>query len=263
MSTQHNYLDDDDDFSEFYNNPLYKRVSELTPHERKNACPPPPLPTPRRDNGPRVVARKRSSRHPSPRPPSPRQPSPRPPSSSRDAAAVRASIRRHSFTKPRQTPNKENAPEPEGTHSPILRPRADHDFQQNVARVHGPEHVDKYENCADMSEKAKEELEDKPEGSLRFGRPWTQEEFDKATLIGSSDDSITDKVEKEFQENMDDEEMTLEGYEDLKEGETLEDDEILEEIEIVDWKKPNSRKLMTRERSSEDHNADLAGEQQA
>ncbi|SCV35985.1 uncharacterized protein FFB14_05839 [Fusarium fujikuroi] len=188
MSTQHNYLEDDDDFSEFYNNPLYKRVSDLTPHERKNACPPPPLTTPRRDNGPRFVTRKRSPRQPSPRLPSPRLPSPRlpsprPPSSSRDAAAVRASIRRHSFTKPRQTPNKEDAPKPEGAHSRILRSPADHDFQQNVARVLGPEHVDKYENCTDMAEKAKEELEDKPEGSHRLGRPWTKEEFDKAARL--------------------------------------------------------------------------------
>ncbi|KAF5684890.1 hypothetical protein FDENT_6461, partial [Fusarium denticulatum] len=53
MSTQHNYLEEDDDFSEFYNNPLYKRVSDLTDHERKYACPPPPLPRPHRDNGPR------------------------------------------------------------------------------------------------------------------------------------------------------------------------------------------------------------------
>ncbi|RKL45092.1 hypothetical protein BFJ72_g3742 [Fusarium proliferatum] len=178
MSTQHNYLEDDDDFSEFYNNPLYKRVSDLTPHERKNACPPPPLPTPRRENGPRFVTRKRS-----PRQSSPRLPSPHPPSPSRDAAAVRASIRRHSFTKPRQTPNKDNAPEPEGAHSRTLRSPADHDFQQNVARVLGPEHVDKYENCTDMAENAKEELEDKPEGSHRLGRPWTKEEFDKAARL--------------------------------------------------------------------------------
>ncbi|KAF5630769.1 hypothetical protein F25303_9823 [Fusarium sp. NRRL 25303] len=251
MSTQHNYLEDDDDFSEFYNNPLYKRVSDLTPHERKNACPPPPLPTPRRDNGPRFVTRKRS-----PRQPSPRQPSPRPPSSSRDAAAVRASIRRHSFTKPRQTPNKENAPKPEGAHSPILRSRADHDFQQNVVRVLGPEHVDRYENCADMAEKAKDELEEKPEGSHRLGHT-------VKALIGFPDDPITDKVQKEFREIMDDEEMILEGYEDLEEGEILEDDEILQEVEIVDWKKPNSRKLVNRERGGEDHDADLAGEQQA
>lgn len=46
---------------------------------------------------------------------------------------------------------------------------------------------------------------------------------------------------------MDDEKMILEAYEDLEEGEILEDGEILEEIEIVDRKKPNSRKLVTRE----------------
>ncbi|KAF4443499.1 hypothetical protein FACUT_1316 [Fusarium acutatum] len=168
MSTQHNYLDDDGDFLEFYNNPLYKRVSELTPNERKYACPAPPLPTPRRDNGPRLVARKHS---------------PRVPSQRRDADVVKASIRRHSFVKPRQTLNKEDAPEPEAANAPIFYPRADHDFQQNVARVLGPEHVDKYENCADMAEKAKEELEDKPDGDHQLGRPWTKEEFDKAARL--------------------------------------------------------------------------------
>ncbi|KAF5621958.1 hypothetical protein F52700_10832 [Fusarium sp. NRRL 52700] len=216
MSTQHNYLDDDDDdFSEFSNNPLYKRVSELTPHEQKNACPPPPVPNPRQDNWPKVMSRKRSPRASSPRASSPRAsssraPSPRPPTQSRDAAAVRASIRRNSFAKPRQTPNKEDAPEPEGAHATIFKTRVDHDFQQNVARVLGPEHVGKYENCADMADKAKMELEDKPEGDHQLERPWTKEEFDKAArlkeegvdsttvkaLVGFPDDPITDEVEK-------------------------------------------------------------------
>ncbi|RKK16772.1 hypothetical protein BFJ63_vAg13030 [Fusarium oxysporum f. sp. narcissi] len=39
---------------------------------------------------------------------------------------------------------------------------------------------------------------------------------------------------------MDDEEMILEGGEAL-EGEIPEEDEILEEVEIVDWKKAKSR----------------------
>ncbi|KAF5570935.1 hypothetical protein FPANT_13645, partial [Fusarium pseudoanthophilum] len=64
MSTQHNYLEEEEDFSEFYNNPLYKRVSDLTDHQRKYACPPPPLPTRRRDHGPRVVARKSPRQRP-------------------------------------------------------------------------------------------------------------------------------------------------------------------------------------------------------
>ncbi|KAF4958485.1 hypothetical protein FGADI_2409 [Fusarium gaditjirri] len=162
MSTQHNYLEDDDDFSEFYNNPLYKRVTDLTPHERKYACPP-PRPTPRRDTVHKVSAR---------------QPSPR-----RDAAAVKASIRRHSFQKPREIPDKEHAPEPEGAGAELPDSAANRNFQQNVARVLGPEHVGKYENCADMADKAKEELEDKPEGSHRLGRPWTKEEFDKAARL--------------------------------------------------------------------------------
>ncbi|KAG5792832.1 hypothetical protein H9Q69_008134 [Fusarium xylarioides] len=261
MSSQHNYLEEEDDFSEFYNNPLYKRVSELTPHERKYACPPPPLPKPRRDNHPRVVTRKSPRQHPI------RVPSPRPPSPRRDADAVRASIRRNSFVKPRQTPNKEDArepeaPEPEAANAPILRTVADRNFQQNVARVLGPEHVGKYENCADMAEKAREELEDKPEGSHRLGQ------IVKA-LIGFPDDPITDKVDKEFQEIMDDEEMMLELHEGLEEDEALEGDEGLEEgeildddesVDIADWKKPKSRKLATREQGGEDHDADLADE---
>ncbi|KAF5667394.1 hypothetical protein FCIRC_9939, partial [Fusarium circinatum] len=80
-------------------------------------------------------------------------------------------------------PNKEDAPEPEGAHAPAFKHVADRNFQQNVARVLGPEHVNKYENCADMAEKAKEELEDKPEGAHRLGRPWTKEEFDKAARL--------------------------------------------------------------------------------
>ncbi|KAF5647336.1 uncharacterized protein FTJAE_1768, partial [Fusarium tjaetaba] len=63
MSTQHNYLEEEEDFSEFNNNPLYKRVSDLTDHQRKHACPPPPLPNPRRDNGPHVVSRKSHHKH--------------------------------------------------------------------------------------------------------------------------------------------------------------------------------------------------------
>ncbi|EXA41312.1 hypothetical protein NW761_004245 [Fusarium oxysporum] len=190
MSTQHNYLDDDDDFSEFYNNPLYKRVSDLTPNERKYACPPPPRPSPLRDTAPKV-----SSRKPSPR---------------KDAAAIKDSIRKYSFKKPRQTPDKEYAPEPEEADPALHDSPANHDFQQNVARVLGPEHVGKYENCADMANKAKEELEDKPEGSHHLGRPWNKEEFDKAArstqqgvdsatvkaLIGFPDDPVTDKIEK-------------------------------------------------------------------
>ncbi|EXL44553.1 hypothetical protein FOCG_13523 [Fusarium oxysporum f. sp. radicis-lycopersici 26381] len=163
MSTQHNYLDDDDDFSEFYNNPLYKRVSDLTPHEREYACPPPPRPSPLRD-----TALKVSSRKPSPR---------------KDAAAIKDSIRKYSFKKPRQTPDKEYAPEPEEADPALHDSPANHDFQQNVARVLGPEHVGKYENCADMANKAKEELEDKPEGSHHLGRPWNKEEFDKAARL--------------------------------------------------------------------------------
>ncbi|KAF5680525.1 hypothetical protein FDENT_8347, partial [Fusarium denticulatum] len=130
-----------------------------------------------RDNGPRVVARKSPRQHPN------REPSPRPPTPRRDADVVRASIRRHSFAKPRQTPNKGDASEPETGNAAIFNPHVDRNFQQNVARVLGPEHVDKYENCADMVEKAKEELEDKPEGSHRLGRPWSKEEFDKAARL--------------------------------------------------------------------------------
>ncbi|KAF5712015.1 hypothetical protein FMUND_8697, partial [Fusarium mundagurra] len=176
---------------------------------------------------------------------SPRRPSPR-----QDADAVRASIRRHSFAKPRQTPNKEDAPEPEAANAPIFNQSVDRNFQQNVARVLGPEHVDKYENCADMVEKAKEELEEKPEGAHQLG-PTVK------ALIGFPDDPITDKVDKEFQEIMDDEEMMLELHEGLEEGEILEDDEI---VDIVDWKKPKSRKLAIRKRGGEDHDADLANE---
>ncbi|RBQ72503.1 hypothetical protein FVER14953_01783 [Fusarium verticillioides] len=185
MSTPHNYPEEEEDFSEFYNNPLYKRVSDLTDHQRKHACPPPPLPTRRRDHGPRVVARKSPRQHPIrvPPPRPPRSPSPRQPSPRRDADIVRASIRRHSFAKPRQTPNKEDAPEPETGHGSIFNAHVERNFQQNVDRVLGPEHVDKYENCADMVEKAKEELEDKPEGCHRLGRPWTKEEFDKAARL--------------------------------------------------------------------------------
>ncbi|KNA98612.1 hypothetical protein FOXG_02926 [Fusarium oxysporum f. sp. lycopersici 4287] len=149
MPTQHNYLDDDDDFSEFYNNPLYKRVSDLTPHERNTA--------------PKVSARK--------------------PSPLKDAAAIKASIRKYSFKKPQQTPDKEYAPEPEEADPALHDSPANRDFQQNVARVLGPEHVGKYENCADMANKAKEELEDKPEGSHHLGRPWNNEEFDKAARL--------------------------------------------------------------------------------
>ncbi|KAK2673764.1 hypothetical protein RAB80_011307 [Fusarium oxysporum f. sp. vasinfectum] len=138
MSTQHNYLDDDDDFSEFYNNPLYKRVSDLTPHERNLL----PKPSPRKD-----------------------------------------SIRKYSFKKPRQIPDKEYASEPEEADSALHDSPANRDFQQNVARVLGPEHIGKYENCADMANKAKEELEDKPEGSHHLGRPWNKEEFDKAARL--------------------------------------------------------------------------------
>ncbi|KAF5630011.1 uncharacterized protein FTJAE_8381 [Fusarium tjaetaba] len=42
---------------------------------------------------------------------------------------------------------------------------------------------DTHENYADMAEKAKEELEDKSEGSHRLGRPWTKKKFDKAAEL--------------------------------------------------------------------------------
>ncbi|KAF5562032.1 hypothetical protein FNAPI_3367, partial [Fusarium napiforme] len=85
------------------------------------------------------------------------------------------------------TPNKEDAPEPETEPETdlgaIFNAHVDRNFQQNVARVLGPEHVGKYENCADMAEKAEEELENNPEGSHRLERPWTKEEFDKAARL--------------------------------------------------------------------------------
>ncbi|KAH7265467.1 uncharacterized protein BKA55DRAFT_734743 [Fusarium redolens] len=195
MSTQPNDINSDDDFSEFYNNPLYKRVSDLTDHERKYACPPPPRPSPLRETAPKVSAQKASTR--------------------KDSAAVKASIRKHSVSKikkPRQIPNKEYASEPAGADASLHDSPANRDFQQNVARVLGPEHVGKYENCVDMVNKAKDELEDKPEGSHRLERPWTKEEFDRAArltqwgvdsaavkaIVGFPDNPVTEKAEKEF-----------------------------------------------------------------
>ncbi|KAF4338642.1 hypothetical protein FBEOM_7459 [Fusarium beomiforme] len=190
MSNQPNDIPINEHLKTIFNNDQYRQISDLTEKEKETALPPPASTSPK---------------HTKPLP---------------------------GFKKPRWTRSGIHIPpkpaiQPEAPGITCTNSTADKNFQQNIARVLGPEHVGKYHNCEDLVKKAIEDLHTVHGGDDCLERNWTAEEFETAArltqwgvdadglgaIIGYPETGLSKEEKKKFIEIMDDEERILGGAE--------------------------------------------------